>query len=299
VVVLRASAGAIAGTGSITLAGDLAVPATLSGVFTVPIANPGSDSLVVEVVDGAGNVTTYTAKGANLHLVNVNAGPDQLFGEGIPTTFAATVPDFGTLAGPVQYFWDFGDGTSTSGTLTGPALTTTHQYSTSAGTRFTARLRVADANGGMGADDVVVTACWDNPNDVVASTSSVDTAQANFVGCHVTSMATTMTITLRMARPIAASAPSNDIQYRVYLTLPAISVQLKYRSGQVTGLGSLVVTFPDSGDEIAFTFALSEVGIVHGQAVLWSAETRAGVQATGSTGLIDSMPDGGTFSSTP
>jgi hypothetical protein len=160
--------------------GDLVVaesgPLTGDGPFSVDIPIEGSEGerLVVQIVDGAGNVSTLTGKGVNLHIVRVDAGPDQAAQPGAPSTLTATVFNFDVLIGEtndISYTWEFGDGSFEGGLLAvdgvpeplvtlGPDGTAhfevQHQYG-DVFDNIVTTLTVSDGLGGIGADDATVT----------------------------------------------------------------------------------------------------------------------------------------------
>ncbi|HEU4758361.1 MAG TPA: hypothetical protein VFT91_00100, partial [Dehalococcoidia bacterium] len=296
IVALRYSGGLITAT-SLALPG----PYPLSGDFTLNVSNLGpDDTLVIVAIDGAGNAAYATGKGANLSAIAVNAGPDQVYSPGIAVTIRASVQGFTGLTSPVSFLWDFGDNTFLSGILA-PADRATvdvtvdpsgnatfsvqHTYWSGAPDPVTASLKVTDAAGGIGVDDVQFHRCSD-PLDALD-------ANADLVSCHVSfnDTANTMTIGLRVAGSI-----SNDYQYRIRLTAGSVSALLKYNGGKVTGLASLQVVRVNS-NELRFTFNLADIGAGIGTTILWSAETQAGVPATPETGIVDDMPDAGSFTS--
>jgi hypothetical protein len=161
-------------------AGELVVaesgPLVGEGPFSVdiPIQQSEDERLVVQIVDGAGNVSTLTGKGINLHIVRVDAGPDQAAQPGAPSTFTGTVFNFDALIGDlndISFTWDFGDGSFDGGLLAvdgvpEPLVTldpdgtahfeVQHQYGDvldNVGTTLT----VTDGLGGIGTDDANAT----------------------------------------------------------------------------------------------------------------------------------------------
>ncbi len=276
-------------------------PLSGPGPFTVEVpAFPADASVVVQVVDGDGDVATLTAKAAGGYsLISVDAGPDQAFSPVVPTTLRATVFDFASIlseSDTVSYMWDFGDGTSESGLLAiggvpteivtvdvdgNATFSVEHQYSGPA----EATLTVSDANGGVGQDDVLLRLCGD-PTDAVNT-------DADLVACSVDNTDTTMTIALTVAGQV-----TDQFQYRVRLDIDdqpdgTPDVLLKYSDGKVTGLPSLTATVSD--DEVRFEFSLADIGRGSGDHIQWFGETQAGVKAEPETGKPDYMPDASFF----
>jgi hypothetical protein len=269
---------------------EVAQPAT--NPFTINVPNVSStDDIAGEIVDGAGNVAYFTAKGSGGFtslavdlLAPPPATPDPIFvSPGAPTTFQLSVADFSSLDEPF-YTIDFGDGQHGSGPVTASTITFTHTYG--AGTEFptTATVRVMDAAGRLGSDTLTVRLLCDPTGDAVH-------ANVDYVTCDVTTTATTMTISVQVVGSIDASS-----QYRVDILTATKNAQLKYDNGQVTGpLSSLVVTQVGTS-QLDFTFSLQEVGLTtSGSELRWSAEAQRGVPGEPSVGFADRMPDSGTF----
>ncbi|MFC1897248.1 PKD domain-containing protein [Chloroflexota bacterium] len=124
--------------------------------FIINIPNPGDDSLIIQVEDGAGNVATATGKGANLSVITVDTDPDPTITENSPIELSATLSDFETLTQPVFYTWDFDDGTFATGQTTDGEIVVQHIYpdddpgSDSSSKDFVTSLKVTDSNGGIG-----------------------------------------------------------------------------------------------------------------------------------------------------
>jgi len=164
-VLVVAESGPLSGPGPYTL--DIPVPA-LEG-----------ERLVVQIVDGAGNVATLTGKGANLRIVRVDAGPELTADPTVATTFTGSVLNFDDLLGEavdISYQWDFGDGTFAGGLLAAagvpePFVTidtdgtarfdVEHQY-TGGNANLVAALTVTDGLGGIGIDETGVAVCPDS-----------------------------------------------------------------------------------------------------------------------------------------
>ncbi len=113
---------------------------------------------------------------------------------------------------------------------------------------------------------------------------------------------------------------SDDFKYRVRLDIGTFVVDpetgekvlvspepdgiadrtLQFDAGKVTGLPSLQVLPILSSDGrrivgLEYVFSLADINKGGGDYVRWSAETQAGVKATGETGKVDNMPDSGLF----
>ncbi len=97
--------------------------------------------LDLRFVDAGGASPYFAINGLNIVLVSgifvANAGPNLSGSEGVPVTFQGSVADTNTS---LSYLWDFGDGTTASGTLT-----PTHTYLD--GNSYTATLTVTDPRG--------------------------------------------------------------------------------------------------------------------------------------------------------
>lgn len=283
---------------------------TSDGHCSVDVPATKDDKLLIQVVDGAGNVATATGKGAYLNAIAVDAGPDRAFGSYYPVTFTATISDFESLTedgtAPVYYVWKFGDGISASGLLpadypvnpSGQAVfSVTHTYlipDSDSRTQVTATLKVLDMNGGIGVDDVVLRRIWDPKGDAT-STVVGSLPDADLVGGYITNDAQTMTIGIRVDGVV-----NGDYQYRIRLEQESGgSALLKYTGGKVTGPPSLTavrIWNPyEETNELRLTFALADIGLETGETVWFYVETQAGVPGTGSTGFVDRMPDSGSF----
>jgi len=278
---------------------DISEPYPVSGRFTVPVAGVGpDDALAVEVVGGDCQVSTLTAKGAGGYsVISVDAGPDQAYGAGVPTTLSATVFDFDQLiadSGTVFFTWEFGDGQSASGQLAvngtpSPLVTVdangdatfrvSNQYS---GDRvYTATLRVTDSNGGVGKDTVTLRRCGDAAGDQ-------PNPDGDLIACSASNGAATMTLAISVTGAI-----TSEFQYRVRLITASSSYLLRYDGGKITGLSSLSAVA--AGGTLRFTFNLSEIGVGRGDYIQWWSETQAGVPKTPEEGKPDIMPDSGLF----
>ena len=261
--------------------------------YTVNIANPGNDRLVIQMVDGAGNVGVYTAKGPGLRILNVDLGPDLEIGDGQTVNFTANINEAGEpMVGPVTYFWDFGDGSSTQTTV--DANTVSHQFPAPA-TSYTVKVKVMDSNGGIGIDTVLVrNYCYDPAIDE----PFLETIpHADFVGCSAKIEGSLMTITLRMAGPVEPGGAFTGTRYTISTSANGGTKNLNYKDGSWTGVKSLKVSV--SGNNVVFEFDPKDVGLAtDGKTMTWFAETQGGIPGTGGAGSLDRMKDVGTFSFT-
>lgn len=296
IVILRIDAS----TGEVTSIADQAFTPVASGTFLVPIPNPGNDRLIIQIVDAAGNVGVYSAKGPGLRVLAVDLGPDKWFSDNQPVTFSAAVDQaVEPMVSPVSYFWDFGDGT----TVTTATSTVAHTFNSSNGTEYEVKVRVTDSNGGIGIDRVMVRSyCFDAAGDANASIdSSIIAGQADLIGCVVSHSQSTgkMTISLKTAAALDSPGPyPAKIRYTVNVGVGnGPSKSLSFREGSSNGVKSLVVTI--SGNTISFTFDQKDVGWSPGKVLTWYAETRAGVEGTSGAGMVDRMPDAGNFTYGP
>jgi len=271
--------------------------------YTVTVTGVGpEDKLVAYLFDAAGNGAIVTGKGANMSTIEIDAGPDQAYAPGTPVYFKAIVSDFTSLANPVSYIWNFGDSSFDGGLLSigsagdgspipapgvvidaegNATFSVTHTYTAAADEDIVATLKVTDADGGIGVDEVALILIED-PVDSVS-------VGADIVGGHVTSDTEMVTIGILMEGSV-----SDAYQYRIKLqTETGDSYHLKYNDGKVTGLPSLQVI--PSSQALLFQFDRSDINLGDFGYFLWSSETQAGVQSTPETGIIDNMPDTGFF----
>ncbi|HQH86392.1 MAG TPA: tandem-95 repeat protein, partial [Anaerolineaceae bacterium] len=127
-----------------------------SGVFTyTPTANyNGADSFTFSVSDGHGGTDTGTVSitvGPVNDVPVPDAGADQTGSEGQLIQFSGSYTDPGLLSiQAVSITWDFGDGITTTGTLT-----PTHTYADNG--VYTVTLTVNDGEGGVASDTLLVT----------------------------------------------------------------------------------------------------------------------------------------------
>lgn len=124
---------------------------TLTGVSpTYTFANPGTYTVTLNVIDGAGHYATDTVVITVLDVTKpvADAGFDKTIVVNTEVGFNASGSS--DNAGIVSYEWDFGDGAN------GTGITTTHTY-TNPGT-YLVTLTVKDAANNTGTDSTTVTA---------------------------------------------------------------------------------------------------------------------------------------------
>ena len=266
------------------------VPADPASTAPFVVQLPGVTSaqeLLVQVVDGANNVTTLTGRGANLRYLDVQASASMLTAPTGAVTFTATLSGWSGLTGPVSYRWDFGDGSTESGLVTSSTFTTQHAYP-DPWTARTATLRVWDAGGATGTVDVHVSTC-DPLGDVPAGAGWAD-----IVGCGVTLDGSTATFTLRLAEPASASG-----SYRVEITTgsgrKATTTKLRYdhANASYSGARSLVAGVEDEGRSVVYRVAVSDLGVRNLTTLDWMAEVQSGLPGEPTAGFVDRMPDAG------
>lgn len=122
------------------------------GVTAVVTPQDGPATLTVglQVSDGKGGVSTDTATiNVNNVAPTVDAGSDQTINEGDTASFSGSFTDPGTVD-THTIEWDFGDGPTTSGTLT-----PSHVYADNG--IYTVKLKVTDKDGGIGEDSLQIT----------------------------------------------------------------------------------------------------------------------------------------------
>lgn len=273
------------------------LPATASGTFSVNIPNPGNDRLVIQIVDAAGNVGFYSAKGPGLRILNVDLGPDRLFFDNQPVAFTANVDQsVEAMVAPVSYFWDFGDGN----TLTTQTNSVSHTFNTNA-LVYEVKVKVADSKGGIGVDRAIVRYYCTDPTGDATSDPTVALGQADFIGCAVSKPAAgKLTITLFTVATLESGPGTFPAKIRYSINIAAGSgsaKNLSYREGSVTGVRSLEVAL--SGNAVSFTFDLKDVGWTPGKTLNWYATTQGGIPGVQGAGSLDRMKDSGTFSYTP
>ncbi len=127
--------------------------------------DPAGLNVVVQVADIYGNSTTVTGKGTATQVVavEVTATPSP-YTPGVPVTVTGSIGDFNTLASPVSYQLQFGDGQAQKGVLEPADVTVDgagtatfdvlHTYSVSGSHTLT--LDVQDERGARGSGEAVL-----------------------------------------------------------------------------------------------------------------------------------------------
>lgn len=144
--------------------------------YTPALDFTGRDAFTYTISDGNDGRATgrvvIEVIAADQFLV-VDAGPDMATAEGTQLTFSGNLLAPGLAS---QIHWDFGDGTTASGTLS-----PTHTYLDNG--LYTARLSVTGANGATGEDSLVVTVANVAPSVKVGANIRIPTkTSANFNG---------------------------------------------------------------------------------------------------------------------
>jgi hypothetical protein len=264
-----------------------------SGTFTVSLGTVADgEDLVVQVQDGACNVSAATAKGANLSLIRVDAGPDQGLATPDANVFPIKIANFASLSSPLFVLWDFGDGSFASKTITAADVTidgsgtatytVSHVYAAGSSTPITASVRVTDSGGGLGGDDVVIHC------DTLGETSK---SGADLADCATSNDASTLSLTM-----VTVGAISKDVQYRVTLIAGSRQFDLRYSGGKLQGPSSLRATV--TGNRLVLTMRLSDIGATAGTPIKWSVEAQSGVKGEPTSGFPDRMPNSGSIAYT-
>ena len=242
----------------------------------------------MQVVDEAGNVTTLTGRGANLRYLPVDAASPILAEAGTSTSFEATVPGLDDAVAPVQYLWDFGDGTTASGIVTSDAFAVPHIYTDQLWTGHVATLRVWDADGATGTVDVRVIRQCDEIGDAYGN------GWADLVGCGVEVSGGVATFTIRLAEPVS-SAGSYRVEISTGTGKKQVTTKLKYdhANGSYSGAKSLVATAADSGYAVVYRLAVADLGVRNLTELTWFAEVQSGISGVPTAGFVDRMPSAG------
>ncbi|HXK34103.1 MAG TPA: hypothetical protein VNM91_08845, partial [Dehalococcoidia bacterium] len=154
-------------------------PLSGTGPFSLDVPVAPEDRLVVQVVDGAGNVASLTGKGVQFDAITVDASVVGPVAPGQPVTFTTHITGFvGALADADEtwFVWDFGDGTfdgtflaqggtAASFVVVNPdgsaTFNVTHTYGASAPDVALTRVVVTDDAGRVGTDAVDLQLCGD------------------------------------------------------------------------------------------------------------------------------------------
>jgi hypothetical protein len=123
---------------------------TVSLIINHTWADDFAGTVGLRVKDDAGLTDTDTTSVTVQNVApTVNAGPNQTVNPGVVANFSGSFTDPGS-SDTHTIFWDFGDGTNTTGTLT-----PTHAYGDTGS--YTVTLRVTDDDGGIGVDTLKIT----------------------------------------------------------------------------------------------------------------------------------------------
>ena len=127
---------------------------------TKTYANAGTYTATLTVTDALGLASAPAS--ATVTIANVapivNAGADGDVVAGQPFALSGTIVDpAGDADAPYSWTIEWGDGQSTSGQAMSASATISASHAYAAAGQFTARLTVADKDGGAGSDEVVVT----------------------------------------------------------------------------------------------------------------------------------------------
>ncbi len=276
--------------------------------YTLQVDSYPTDArIAIQVVDGNGNVSNWTAKGLNAKPLRVDAGPDQYYTPNQATTLTATIEEFDKLVfsgNDVYYSWYFGDGEEISGLLVKDGVTVPTDVNRPApivvdanGTAsfdvshaypgpdtYVATVKITDKDAGIGVDKVTIRRLCD-------AVDQPDFPNGDLVGCSLSNDADKFRLSVRVAGTI-----DPDFQYRVYLDLDNGQggfTQIKYADGNVTGLGSLQAFIdPEDPQTVVYTFDRTEVD-TSVSTIDWYAETQDGIKGGKGQGFVDRMPDVG------
>jgi hypothetical protein len=262
------------------------------------------ESFVFQVVDTAGNATTFTAKSTLPSWIEVDATVPAFYVPGQPVTLTATVPRYDLLEEDVWWSWDFGARVTVDGGAVGTRLggkvprppagatastvSVTAVYGADAPDPVAVAVRVHDSDGGIGIDRAAIRRACDPPDPGIDP-------NADLVGCDVAVSATAATFGVTVTGVIAPG-----IQYRVGFDTDGnggVDKKVTYKGGSISGLKSataglsgpstLVVTVPLA--DVAY--ACPVAGNPGRRCVAWQIETQDGVQATQGAGFVDAMRD--------
>jgi len=267
-------------------AGASGWPSPFTAQMTLPDAY--DKLLAFQYIDGAGNITAKTLKGALMRAIDVSIKTSIINGDGV-TIIKVEIQDFCSLSDPYLII-DFGD-VDENGDANierydledpdcaneqPPASSTfefSHLYGEISGT-VTVKVEVR-AVGAVGTDEKVLSACSDPVDEAFAADSDI-------VACSVSSVGTQLTLDVIMRGPI-----SDTIQYR--LNLPETNTQIKYSAGAVTGPKKLKpLNGSDDGERtVTFTFDAARLGWDGMSPIQFQFETQDGVSGGQGQGFVD------------
>ena len=153
-------------------------------VASIPVVGD-DDRLLLQAEDVNCNTSIDSAKGAKYEVIQVEAGEDHGYIPESPTNITATVFDFDQLAHPVDFRWEFGDGTHLTGVLAPTEIATVpvtidaqgnatftvqHTYGSEGPDLAQATVRIADAAGAVGQDGLGLIRCTDETDPVCTDT---------------------------------------------------------------------------------------------------------------------------------
>jgi PKD repeat protein len=143
------------------------------------------DRLLVQAEDVNCNTSIDSAKGTKYQVIHVEAGEDYGYIPESPTNFTATIFDFDELVQPIDFRWEFGDGTHLTGVLAPSEIATVpvtldaqgnatftvqHSYASEGPDPAQAHIRITDAAGAVGEDGLALIRCTDETDPACADT---------------------------------------------------------------------------------------------------------------------------------
>jgi hypothetical protein len=260
----------------------------MEDVFELELPNAFDNLLSFQYIDNAGNITSKTLKGALLRAIEVSI-TTSFINLGSDTQISVEIGNFSNLVAPYMTI-DFGDGTvpliieldefdSNLYTLVvdgdgNATFTINYDYSGLTSPSFTIKVEVRSA-GALGYDEKTISACSDPLGDV-----GIASADADIIGCSITSNGTNLTIGVILAGEI-----SPDIQYR--LLLPQSNTTIKYAGGSTTGPNKLKPSVSRVGDN-GLSFQFNAKRLWDGVSPFeFKFETRDGIASGQGQGSVD------------
>jgi hypothetical protein len=255
-----------------------------NGVFELSLPDAFDKLLSFQYIDGAGNITAKTLKGALLRAIEVLI-KTSIINLGGTTQIIVEIGDFRELISPYITI-DFGDGSQPRVIeLDDPSLYTInpdgsatvvidYDYSGLLLPSVTITVEVRAA-GALGTDEKTIFTCTDPVDDVVGLPN------ANIVGCGFASNGTKLALDVIVEGRIAP-----DLQYR--LVLPATNTQIKYAGGSVTGPNKIKPSVTVVGNnQLSFMFDAARLGWNGTTPFQFRFETQDGVSGGQGQGFID------------